>query len=713
MFNRKVSTMCAALSVVVTMSAAAWADPTVEIIRTASTTRDNAGANRPGSTRVVTQPVRLAGEIANNCPAFQLGTLPGVGSFAGSVSDLANSFGAAPGCGAPCGFYGGNSFDGIVEFTASATGSWTFSTCNDATVFDTALQLRSGGGCPGSACVAQDDDSCNNCGAPFKARLTTNLTAGETYFLIVDGYSGSGGAFRVDYFGPCSIDADCNDGLFCNGVEVCTPAGSCQAGTPPCSGATPFCNEATETCSGCTVDAQCPDDGEFCNGTEFCNLQNGLCSHTGDPCHAVQTCNENTNACDDPNPCTSYSQPTHSQAAYFPQDPVENPCWSADFLVGDDITLSDHAGRNLISYDILVRSRNLPGFPAAGNWTLTTELWSVDPDPGPNFGLPLAPIPGTQCTFAGLPTSPSSFPVSTCAPMFGQPTGIILPKDPAGNGVDFYIIYKTSVRNAGAEIAEGPRTIGSGGLDDLFAPGNPGPVFVLQDRSAQCTGEWRYAQFPAPLVSDFIVNVCTTPIGPCCLPDGGCDEIRQQECQQLGGQFLGINEILDPRDCAGPDDTDGDGTRDECDACPGDSTKDAPGQCGCGVPDTDSDGDGTADCRDGCPFDPNKVSPGICGCGNADDDTDGDGTPDCNDGCPEDPEKTDPGICGCGVSDGADSDGDGVLDCVDLCPGLDDGLFAPGCADAIPTVSEWGVLILALLLLVGAKLYFGNRPQVA
>ncbi|MBL7964387.1 MAG: T9SS type A sorting domain-containing protein [Flavobacteriales bacterium] len=129
--------------------------------------------------------------------------------------------------------------------------------------------------------------------------------------------------------------------------------------------------------------------------------------------------------------------------------------------------------------------------------------------------------------------------------------------------------------------------------------------------------------------------------------------------------------------CGVPDtDTDGDGTADCNDGCPNDPNKIAPGQCGCGVPDTDTDGDGTADCNDGCPNDPNKVAPGICGCGVSDVDTDGDGTADCNDGCPLDPNKIAPGICGCGVAD-TDTDGDGTADCLDGCP-LDPNKIAPG-----------------------------------
>ena len=56
---------------------------------------------------------------------------------------------------------------------------------------------------------------------------------------------------------------------------------------------------------------------------------------------------------------------------------------------------------------------------------------------------------------------------------------------------------------------------------------------------------------------------------------------------------------------------------DDFDCCPADSTKLAPGVCGCGVPDDDGDGDDTADCIDLCPSDANKTAPGECGCGSA------------------------------------------------------------------------------------------------
>jgi len=155
-------------------------------------------------------------------------------------------------------------------------------------------------------------------------------------------------------------------------------------------------------------------------------------------------------------------------------------------------------------------------------------------------------------------------------------------------------------------------------------------------------------------------------------------------------------------------DTDGDGAGDACDDCPTDPNKIEAGVCGCHVPDTDTDADGAADCLDGCPTDSAKTSPGQCGCHSLETDADGDGAPDCVDACPNDPAKVSFGVCGCGQSDTDDSDGDGILDCVDSCPGVDDSVFAPGCIGAIPTVSEWGLITLALLLLTAAKLRFGS-----
>ena len=133
------------------------------------------------------------------------------------------------------------------------------------------------------------------------------------------------------------------------------------------------------------------------------------------------------------------------------------------------------------------------------------------------------------------------------------------------------------------------------------------------------------------------------------------------------------------------DDGDGDGFVDDCDNCPFTFNEDQ----------ADRDHDGVGDVCDPCPDD--RL-----------DDRDGDGVCDSDDPCFTDPLKVDPGQCGCGVPD-EDSDGDGAADCVDLCPDVDDAIFGPDCVGKIPTVSAWGLVVLALLMMTGGKICFGRR----
>jgi hypothetical protein len=90
-------------------------------------------------------------------------------------------------------------------------------------------------------------------------------------------------------------------------------------------------------------------------------------------------------------------------------------------------------------------------------------------------------------------------------------------------------------------------------------------------------------------------------------------------------------------------------------------------------------------------------------------------TPFCGDGacgadenscdCPQDcgptPLNEDPSSS---CHDGKDNDCDGLVDCDDPDCGLD-----PACMGIIPTVSEWGLVILTLLLLMAAKIYFSHQ----
>jgi len=73
----------------------------------------------------------------------------------------------------------------------------------------------------------------------------------------------------------CTVDADCDDGEYCNGLETCnTGDGTCQPGTPvDCNDGfdctIDFCNETTDSCDNVPDDGFC-DNGQFCDGSETC-----------------------------------------------------------------------------------------------------------------------------------------------------------------------------------------------------------------------------------------------------------------------------------------------------------------------------------------------------------------------------------------------------------------------------------------------------------
>ncbi len=95
--------------------------------------------------------------------------------------------------------------------------------------------------------------------------------------------------------GSCSVDADCDDGIFCNGEEICDECGVCRAGTPPCENAEQ-CDEESDICRECRDDTEC-DDGLYCNGDERCGASSGRCYSVGNyPCGI---CDEGSVACRD------------------------------------------------------------------------------------------------------------------------------------------------------------------------------------------------------------------------------------------------------------------------------------------------------------------------------------------------------------------------------------------------------------------------------
>lgn len=98
----------------------------------------------------------------------------------------------------------------------------------------------------------------------------------------------------------CFSDSDCDDGLDCNGVELCLQ-NQCVAGQKPCDTAE-VCDEIGNTCiappesAECSTDTDC-DDGVFCNGQETCT--DGVCTSGSPACDESQQCSETDKECRD------------------------------------------------------------------------------------------------------------------------------------------------------------------------------------------------------------------------------------------------------------------------------------------------------------------------------------------------------------------------------------------------------------------------------
>jgi mono/diheme cytochrome c family protein len=89
----------------------------------------------------------------------------------------------------------------------------------------------------------------------------------------------------------CIVDAECNDGAFCNGIEACISS-NCAAGVPACVDLA-HCDEGGDVCLACATDAECDDSG-FCNGAEACI--DGSCTAGADPCPGA-SCDEGADIC--------------------------------------------------------------------------------------------------------------------------------------------------------------------------------------------------------------------------------------------------------------------------------------------------------------------------------------------------------------------------------------------------------------------------------
>ena len=114
------------------------------------------------------------------------------------------------------------------------------------------------------------------------------------------------GALRLEAAGdPCVANEECDDTLFCNGVELCVDL-FCQNGPDPCDDSVPCttdtCDDDDDTCAHTPNHGAC-SDGQFCTGVESCHVTLGCQDGPNPNCDDLIACT--VDACDeDDNVCT-------------------------------------------------------------------------------------------------------------------------------------------------------------------------------------------------------------------------------------------------------------------------------------------------------------------------------------------------------------------------------------------------------------------------
>ena len=147
------------------------------------------------------------------------------------------------------------------------------------------LDLSTDGGSNWTPLAAYGDETVN----AVWTEATAGVPAGADVKLRVDVADGTSTGDLVEagvddlWICPtapqCSVPADCDDGLYCNGVETCA-GGFCQAGSDPC--APLACNEATDSCFAAptevTFTSVAAEDGYIRESSESSNAGGSVSS---------------------------------------------------------------------------------------------------------------------------------------------------------------------------------------------------------------------------------------------------------------------------------------------------------------------------------------------------------------------------------------------------------------------------------------------------
>ena len=157
--------------------------------------------------------------------------------------------GTAPAC-------GGNVTSNGVWYSFQGTGQTvTFSLCGSS--YDTYIHLYSGS-CGSLSCLTSSDDYCGSA-----SQVTYATVSGTTYYILVNGYNTSNGAFTFAVTAPAPANDDCTNAMAITPGSISGSTGCSTADVEPtCSGVadgsggvwysyTPNCSGSTLTASLC------------------------------------------------------------------------------------------------------------------------------------------------------------------------------------------------------------------------------------------------------------------------------------------------------------------------------------------------------------------------------------------------------------------------------------------------------------------------------
>jgi hypothetical protein len=179
----------------------------------------------------------------------------------------------------------------------------------------------------------------------------------------------------------CSIDGECDDGLFCNGVETCV-GGFCQPGTDPCPGQ--GCDEVNEEC---VAGPAFEDDFESGNAQGWELYGSGSTAGTGDwemgdPAGTVS-------GSDQAQPEDAYEGTGCAFTAQNSSLGTDDVDGGVVYLVSPVIDLAGATSANL-SYMRWFYNRDTGEEPVGSIWRRSTPTRA--PTAGPNRALPLKTI---------------------------------------------------------------------------------------------------------------------------------------------------------------------------------------------------------------------------------------------------------------------------------------------------------------------------------